>query len=392
MSNHHAITLYGAVTKVPGGTRESSFNQRARQIFDRVMFRLGNTHPIDYKHYIHPGTYNLGDHAIAVAVAQQIKACSNRAVIHSVRWGRHEQLTRQAPIVFAGSGYYFIESSKIPAHRIHQDVDFIQQREIPCFYYGVGVNFVGSDTGLTLEDIPDAGQQALAKSLALATTISVRDVTSRNILQPLTAKEIAVTGDPALFIKSRNIPVRTPSRAARHMAVGINIPFHGPGANARVAKDLKAYIAFFHSLQKSTGCDFIQTVHFQNEALLGKIMQDHGVRLTQCVGDVQNLLDAYQAMDFHIGGMLHSCILAASVGTPCIGLAYDIKHHGFFNLLEQPDLCIPAEPFDPERLRAACEWVIQHNEAIRTQIHVRRDELEVKSMQFLARNLETLGV
>lgn len=390
MSSNHAITLYGAVTKVPGGTRESSFNQRARQIFDRIMFRLGSSHQIDYKHYIHPGTYNLGDHAIAVAVAQQIKACSNQAAINSVRWGRHDQMAKQAPIVFAGSGYYFIESSKTPAHRIHRDVDFIQQEKIPCFYYGVGVNFVGSNTRLTLEDIPDSGQEALARSLALATTISVRDVTSRNILQPLTAKDIAVTGDPALFIKPCNIPQRSTGRAASPMTVGINIPFHGPGANARVAKDLKAYIAFFHSLQKCTGCEFIQTVHFQNEALLGKIMQDHGVRLTQCVGDVQNLLDAYQKMDFHIGGMLHSCILAASVGTPCIGLAYDIKHHGFFDLIEQPDLCIPAEPFDPERLRAACERVIQNNNAIRTQINTKRDDLEVKSMQFLAQTLETL--
>lgn len=119
-------------------------------------------------------------------------------------------------------------------------------------------------------------------------------------------------------------------------------------------------------------------------------MQDQGVRLTQAIGSVQTLLDAYQQMDFHIGSMLHSCILSASVGTPCIGLAYDIKHQGFFDLLGEPDLCLPADPFDPERLMAACERVMRQNEAIRAQINARRGGLKVESDRFLGRTLQAL--
>lgn len=88
--------------------------------------------------------------------------------------------------------------------------------------------------------------------------------------------------------------------------------------------------------------------------------------------------------------MLHSCILSASTGTPCIGLAYDIKHQGFFDLLGQPDLCVPAEPFDPERLIATCDHVLTHADTIRKQINARRDELELTSNQFLAQTLQTL--
>lgn len=392
MNSNKCINLYGAVPKVPIGSRNYSLNQNIRQIFDRSMFRLDSKHPIDYRNYISPGSYNLGDHAIAVAVAQQILKLDDQVIIHSVKWGKLDQLVRHAPILFAGSGYCFIESSKAPANRISLDNEFIQRENIQCAYFGVGVNFVGGNSKLTLEDIPPAGQNALAKSLALAKTISVRDVTSRDILQPLTATPIAVTGDPALFIKSDYTISDKAIKKANSLIVGVNIPFHGPAANARVSRDLNGYVTFLRSLQKNTGCHFIQTVHFQNEALVGKIMQDNGIRLTQAVGDVQTLLNAYQKMDFHIGGMLHSCILSASVGTPCVGLAYDIKHQGFFDLLGQPDLCVPAEPFDAERLRTACERVIGQNAAIRVQINARRDELEVVSNRFLAHTLQALLV
>lgn len=392
MNSNNRITLYGAVPRVPGASRRYSFNQNIRQIIDRSMFRLNSKHLIDYRNYINSGSYNLGDHAIAVAVAQQILKLDDQVIIHSAKWGRLEQLVNDAPILFAGSGYYFIESSKAPANRISLDNEFIQREKIPCAYFGVGVNFVGGDSKLTLEDIPPSGQDALAKSLALATTISVRDIGSRDILQPLTATPIAVTGDPALFIKSDNKISNRVINEANSLTIGVNIPFHGPAANARVSRDLNGYMAFLRSLQKNTGCHFIQTVHFQNETLVGRIMQDNGIRLTQAVGDVQTLLNAYQQMDFHIGGMLHSCILSASVGTPCIGLAYDIKHQGFFDLLGQSDLCVPAEPFDAERLRTACERVIGQNEAIREQINARRDQLEVVSNRFLAHTLQALLV
>ena len=206
----------------------------------------------------------------------------------------------------------------------------------------------------------------------------------------MTSTPIIVTGDPALFIKSERAQSREKINTNGQMTIGINLPFHGPAASNRISNDLRAYIIFFKALQHNTGCRFIQTVHFHSEILIGKIMQDHGIRLTQAVGDVPTLLNAYQQMDLHIGGMLHSCILSASVGTPCIGLAYDIKHQGFFDLIGQPDLCIPAEPFDPQRLGAACQHVLSQAGKIRAQIDARRDQIEAESNRFLAKTLKSL--
>ena len=100
----------------------------------------------------------------------------------------------------------------------------------------------------------------------MARMISVRDEVSKAILQPLTDTPISVTGDPALFIKPNYTGLKEPSRSAAPLTIGINIPFHGPAASARISKDLRAYISFLQTLQNDTGCLFIQTVHLQNIA------------------------------------------------------------------------------------------------------------------------------
>lgn len=384
------ITLYGAVTKPPRSVPRFKTRQSVRQSLERLLFRVHALPAIDHRNYVTAGSYNLGDHAIALAVHQQIKSLALDSHITSINWNEIEKASVEAPLIVAGSGYFFIESTKKPAQRLHHAAQCIRQKGLACSYYGVGVNYVGEDTRLVLSDISPENQEMIAQSLAVARTISVRDAKSQEILQPLTAIPIAVTGDPALFIKSDRPLIRKSGESSKPLTIGINIPFHGPAASARASKDLRAYIDFFKSLQASTGCRFIQTIHFHSEIVLGKIMQDHGVRLTPVVGDVQTLLNAYQQMDFHIGGMLHSCILSASTGTPCIGLAYDIKHQGFFDLLGQPDLCIPAQPFDPDRLSAACQSLMGRLKATREQITARRDALEIQSRHFLEHTLQAL--
>jgi len=390
MIRPQSITLYGAVTRPPRAVPQFNTKQNVRQSLERLLFRAHALSCIDHRNYVTAGTYNLGDHAIAVAVQQQIKKLLSNISIESINWNAIEKASPQAPLIVAGSGYFFIEPSKIPARRLQHDAQYIRQKNMACSYYGVGVNYVGEDARLALDDIPAEAQGILAESLAVASTISVRDAKSKEILQPLTTVPIAVTGDPALFIQPDQVFSRDRSDAANPLTIGINIPFHGPAASARASKDLRTYIDFFKSLQASTGCLFIQTIHFHSEIILGRILQDHGVRLTPVIGGVQTLLNAYQQMDFHIGGMLHSCILAASTGTPCIGLAYDIKHQGFFDLLGQPDLCIPAQPFDPDRLSVTCQRLMGQLTTTREQINARRDALEIQSRHFLDHTLQTL--
>lgn len=390
MNERTSINLYGAVTKVPAGRCGFNAKQQVRQGLDRLLFRMKGTHAIDYRNYVNPGTYNLGDHAIAIAVTQQIEAAAPDIDIHPIDWNALDEAAITGPTLVAGSGYYFIESSKTPAPRIARDSQFFEEHRCPLAFYGVGVNYVGKEANLALGDIPANAQHTLAGSLANASAISVRDATSQAILQPLTRTRVVVTGDPALFIKPSSLPRSPTMRTASQLTVGINIPFHGPAAGRRVARDLPAYIDFLKRFQRKHDCHFIQTIHFHSAVVIGRIMKDQGVRLSQAIGDVNTQLEAYQSMDFHIGGMLHSCILSASMGTPCVGLAYDIKHQGFFDLLGQPDLCIPAEPFDPERLAEACDRVLAQAQTIRSQLNSRRTELELVSHQFLTNTLRDL--
>ncbi len=46
-----------------------------------------------------------------------------------------------------------------------------------------------------------------------------------------------------------------------------------------------------------------------------------------------------------VAGRMHAAILAASVGTPVVGLAYNPKFHGVFELLGEPGMVMDVEPF-----------------------------------------------
>ena len=98
----------------------------------------------------------------------------------------------------------------------------------------------------------------------------------------------------------------------------------------------------------------------------------------------------YAGLDMHVGGMLHSCILACSVGTPCVALAYDVKHAGFFDLMGIPELCIPATPFDSGKMLHACLQAFKGRRALRDHIETRREALRTQANHYLQEQLPTL--
>lgn len=390
----NSIIIYGAVARPPEGFSRITLKHTIKARLDRIRYKLGNTQALDYRNYISARAYNKGDLAIAQATSQKVKLLANLETVSFVNWGRLNESLEKAPLLISGSGYIHLDENHAVTERVQNDLTHFSSHRSTYALHGVGVNMSAVNNSDIISKISTKDRGNLKSLIDSAVEISVRDKNSQAVLEEITGRGITIVADPALFIKP---DVSTPLinrtvRTRNALTVGICLPFHGPAATMRIRKDLVKYIAFLKNLQAATNCNFIQTIHFDSEVVIGKIMQDHGIRLTQAVGDVQTLLDAYQQMDFHIGGMLHSCILSASVGTPCIGLAYDIKHQGFFDLLGQPDLCVPAEPFDPERLRVACERVIGQNNVIRTQINARRDELEAESNRFLARTLGALLV
>lgn len=124
-------------------------------------------------------------------------------------------------------------------------------------------------------------------------------------------------------------------------------------------------------------------VHYDSELLVVALLQDAGIRLKIVHGDVDDLLHTYKQLNCHIGGMLHSCILSSSTGTPAIGLAYDIKHSGFFDLLGLPEHCIPAQPFEPDRIVSLTLDILKKEQELRSTILSRRLALKNKADNFL---------
>lgn len=384
-----SLTLYGAVTRIPLQSNAFNIKQSVKILRDRLQCRFGNFKSLDYRNHITPGAYNKGDLAIAQAVTQKIRLLAESTNLTFANWGELSNATSNSPILINGSGYIHLTSNYSVTERLRHDLEYLSSSGRSYALHGVGVNMSSTHSDGRIPTIDTESRSILEKLIKGAVTVSVRDTNSQKIVEEIAGRSVTVLADPALFIKQHSRRPQPPSRTSRPN-IGITIPFHGPAATTRVRRDLSTYIRFLRSLQEQVDCNFTQTIHFDSEVIIGKTLQDHGIRLTQAVGDVQKLLCAYQEMDFHIGGMLHSCILSASVGTPCIGLAYDIKHQGFFDLLGQPDLCIPAEPFDPQRLGAACDRVLNQASTIREQINTRRDELELGSNRFLAETLHAL--
>ena len=69
-------------------------------------------------------------------------------------------------------------------------------------------------------------------------------------------------------------------------------------------------------------------------------------------GDADTLHKLFGQLDVVIGTRLHSCIVAMSAGTPAVGLAYQPKTTGTFDLLGLSSLAFDVETFDADEIAA----------------------------------------
>lgn len=386
------VIAYGVVARVPRQPNPFvNIRKHLRQGWDRLTTRWGSGKIVDYRNHIDTGTYNRGDFAIMQASLQAIGRANGHLHPMPTDWETLNGVdTNPGAMVICGSGYFSPDAQmRFPA-RLHSDLSFIKAQNIPVIVYGAGVNFVDASQTLGAPRVPDAQRAFLSDFLAQCTHVSVRDETSRGILQSCTSTPVKLIGDPALFIDPIRPPfVRLP--LAHGPRVGINIPFHGPAANQRVTSDLPLYTATLKRIQAETGCHFYFMVHYDTEVLIAQLLQDAGVQMTVVNGDVDTLLGVYGQLNLHIGGMLHSCILSASTGTPCIGLAYDIKHAGFFDLMGMPEYCVPAQPFDMEKVLSLMHAALNDAPQLRERIQQRRSSLATLATDFLQEALAHVG-
>lgn len=367
--------LYGAAATPPLHATTDR-KTRLKMLVDRARFKFGFVNGIDYRNYVGPHTYNRGDHAIIVAATQQIQRVAPRHSIVLVDWGgiQRAQPTRQDELLICGSGYFFPNSKGDLPDRIIADLIDIKKTGVRLQLLGVGFNHLLKWQNLRLSS---KSEDILCELLALCSETTVRDRYTKQFLAPFTSKDIKIIGDPALFIDVPPQISRKPI-AGRNVKIGINIPFHGARATDWVRKNLAQFIDVLRRIKKTVQCDFFYFVHYDPEILIAALTVDSRIPVTLVDVDASELPGEYAKMDMHIGGMLHSCILATAAGTPSVCLAYDKKHYGFFELMDSLYYCVDADQFDPEILLHKVFFLLDNLQAQHSKISHCRKQLAVK--------------
>lgn len=386
-----SILAYGCVAKAPAKAHAfESIKRFGYSVRDRLAFRLGRLDALDYRNHETSGTYNLGDHAIMLACLHAIGCVRPAASVLPVNW---MQLTDEHAshdvIVICGSGYFFLDQHLRLPPRISEDLSFAEKHDLPIIVFGAGFNFTDATLSCRNISLPLDQQLLLKRFLNRCTHIGVRDEFSQGLLQSCTDKSVQVIGDPALFSKSTCADVSLPY--PREDLIGINLPFHGAVVNRQLIAGLPAWIETFRQIQLESGCRFRYMVHYDAERVVAQVMRDAGLEMTIVEGGVNDLLLGYSSLRLHLGGMLHSCILAASQETPCLGLAYDIKHIGFFQCLGLDDLCFSTQPWPGELIVQKAVWALSVENELRQQIVDRRGFYEANAFAFLEDALSSLG-
>lgn len=416
--NANKVIMYGAQTIVYGAEAEShealTLVERvrfaARRYYhgsrDAARFRAGDVSKLDYRNYEGRDAINLGDVAIAESTTALIKHALPIADISPINWGRLDQHEindidrKKTMLIFSGSGYFFLNPDGRLAERIKDDLAYLQEHTISAFFFGVGLNKPGQTTAIKPSGFHPEDAAMVAKLLERVQGISVRDATTQSILTPLTSKPVVLISDPALHF-CHLMGIQKPFDK-KHLAenappiIGVNFSFHGKNSTALLKKNLQAYCDVLLKLQHENGAEFRYFVHYGTENVLPKLLAQRGIKIKKIptgtqragAGDTVALAREYAKLDLHIGGMLHSCILATSAGTPCLALAYDIKHQGFFDLMGLSENCFSAANFNPDALYLRAIDLLANPAQVRAHIAARRNQLEMETLNFITHQLK----
>ncbi len=391
------IVIYGAVS-APAPTEtawqrlKSSIRIALTKSRDILAWKRGSASGLNYKNYLTLSSINRGDEAITTATRKQFLRHDPQLEFIDVDWGGLGSALRQHAaqgidlVVISGSGYISLDGKGNLSERIAEDLQALAATAVPMVLYGIGVNqLLESRTGVDGVHVAASSEASLRQILACASLISVRDQASQTLLQKFTEKTVSLTGDPALYYVDVKPAAETLAPEAKKQAViGINFALHGPAATARLKRNLPAYVATLKKLQQLSGCRYVYFEHYGAELIIPQLLAVSGIETERVSGDPDILSEAYARLNLHIGEMLHSNILATSSGTPTIALAYDIKHTGFFTLLDIQRNCFSSVAFDPDLVIHTALEMLEAESIVRARIRARREALEIAATSFVA--------
>lgn len=400
MNNKHFV-IYGAEPyrhSDYGLVRSTIYALKHAMAFarDRKGFLLGDVDTLDYRNYQTPRSANRGDLSIAQSTNLFIENFNCNAEFDFIRWGDVEKLKKDSlsNFIISGGGYIFLDKNNHLPHRLTNDIEFFKKNGVRPILFGIGINYpsassIGCTDTTTGDSFPETTRIKLRELLSLARAISVRDKYTQTTLSHYSDKPVHLIGDPALHYGHLNSITHEKIVAGNKVRplIGINLNFHGPSSTLLLKRNLPIFADTLQSIQREHQCDFRYFVHFDSERIIPKLLALKNIRTETIDGEPGTLVRGYAGLDLHIGGMLHSCILAHSVDTPAIALAYDIKHSGFMDLFGLTDSCLPSPELPVQALIERVRELLTNHEHYTEIISITRNKLLQVTNDFVKRSL-----
>ncbi|MBC7951779.1 MAG: polysaccharide pyruvyl transferase family protein [Rhodospirillaceae bacterium] len=360
---------------------------RARRAADMALWTGMGQWQFHFSTYEDRANTNRGDSAIRLASRALIEqAFGDRAQIIELGWADFdeaaaERLNAQADLfVVGGGGYYFCDQSGRLNARIARDAKLLARLDCPVVSLCPGMNRnlgAGGEVVLHPDSLPD-----LKAFLAQLDLSSVRDHVTRWALAAVDGGRAVALADPALFLAPQGTLRRDDYGS---LWVGLNLAFHGPHSTAHLHRlvDLVAQVA--QRLLSRRRCRFFYFVHSDAELLIPSLLAHAGV-ITQVIDAAPaEMVAHYGLLDVHLAEMLHSVILCSNAGVPSVSLAYDVKHHGFAEMMGQEQWCLSIHDAHPDRVAGMLLALADRRHAISEDILARKAQLRGQMDDYLDR-------
>jgi len=318
---------------------------RTRRHLELLAWRATGVWRAHYSTFEDASGTNSGDIAIRVAVSRQLERILGNRQIDAIEvcWGKLGEALNQhgTPdlIAIAGGGFFFADSRGRLPPRFAADVAALESVSCPVIGISLGLNrhITDDDSGAFRFD--PSQNETITQFMKRLDLCAVRDRTTQEAIAAVTGEAPTVAVDPAFLVGARMPLWRGPAAQRPTLMVGVNVSFHGAYATAFNRTLLTVLARALYRLAQNHPVHFMYFVHSDGERGIVTALRRFGIPLTVVEGDIDTMLRAYRQLDIHVCQMLHSAILATSVGVPTLNLAYDIKCKSFFELLEFPQGC-----------------------------------------------------
>ena len=241
------------------------------------------------------------------------------------------------------------------------------------------------------------GRRSIPWLLRRAESVSVRDEDSQRILADLGVQRVALTADSAFFAKPADPDLLAPLLEAYGVLEEDSLLVVAPRVLSTDRKRLYLQEQMTEALIRDTPLCLasainrlagkfdrilVMAMHFHGPdsdvPLIQAIMSQVSARNVQLVDRElrpEMAIALFRRARLVLGVRLHALLLASSMGTPIVGIAYEQKVRSLFERLELQGCCLDLLTLDEDRLVAAAEMVLRDERRIRDDLDRRVSEL-----------------